>query len=67
MPNYRIQGLTPPWILEVAKERAWLAKATNAIGQHWKEKNLRKENRGQVMDYRAIGASRDHKAIGANG
>jgi hypothetical protein len=29
-------------ILELSKDRAWLAKFTNAIGQHWKTKNLRK-------------------------
>jgi hypothetical protein len=29
-------------VLELSKDRAWLAKVTNAIGQHWKQKNLRK-------------------------
>jgi hypothetical protein len=30
-------------ILELSKDRTWLAKFTNAIGQHWKEKNLKKK------------------------
>jgi hypothetical protein len=29
-------------IMELAKDRAWLAKMTNAVSQHWKEKNQRK-------------------------
>jgi len=30
-------------VLELAKDRVWLAKMTNAVGQHWKAKNLRKK------------------------
>ena len=30
-------------VLELAKDRTWLAKVTNAVGQFWKAKNLRKE------------------------
>jgi hypothetical protein len=29
-------------ILELCKDRAWLARLTNAIGQHWRDKNLHK-------------------------
>src|SRR4051812_18679969 len=29
-------------IQELAKDRAWLAKMTNAVSHHWKQKNLRK-------------------------
>jgi len=29
-------------ILELSKDRAWLARATNAIHQHWQSKNDRK-------------------------
>ena len=32
-------------LLELAKDRAWLAKATNAVVQHWREKNLHKKDR----------------------
>lgn len=28
-------------LLELAKDRSWLAKATNTICQHWQKKNLR--------------------------
>ncbi|MEZ5277611.1 MAG: hypothetical protein R3F07_14625 [Opitutaceae bacterium] len=30
-------------VLDLAKNRAWLAKVTNTVGQHWKQKNLRKK------------------------
>jgi hypothetical protein len=30
-------------ILELSKDRTWLAKLTNAIGQHWRERNLKKK------------------------
>jgi hypothetical protein len=30
-------------ILDLAKDRTWLAKVTNAISLHWKKKNLRKK------------------------
>jgi len=37
-------------ILELAKDRTWLAKITNAVSQHWKEKNLhQKESRSPVV------------------
>ena len=29
-------------ILELSNDRTWLARFTNAIGQHWKEKNFQK-------------------------
>ena len=29
-------------VLELAKDGSWLAKVTNAVSQHWKAKNLRK-------------------------
>src|SRR6478736_10071624 len=31
-------------VLELAKDRAWLAKVTNAINQHWQRKNAAKCN-----------------------
>lgn len=36
-------------VLELAKDRTWLAKATNAVGQHWKEKNMGKKVRGPFV------------------
>ena len=32
-------------ILELLKDRSWLAKMTNTIGQHWQKKNARKTPR----------------------
>jgi hypothetical protein len=31
-------------VLEQAKNRAWLAKVTNALNQHWQKKNAAKKN-----------------------
>jgi hypothetical protein len=30
-------------ILELCRDRSWLAKTTNSISQHWRGKNLRKK------------------------
>jgi hypothetical protein len=30
-------------MLELSKDRTWLAKLTNAIGQYWKEKNRKRK------------------------
>lgn len=35
-------------ILELAKDRTWLAKITNAVSHHWKQKNLHKKDRSAV-------------------
>jgi hypothetical protein len=32
-------------LLEQVKDRAWLAKVTNALNQHWQRKNAAKKNR----------------------
>jgi hypothetical protein len=29
-------------VLTLVRDRTWLAKVTNAVSQHWKEKNLHK-------------------------
>src|ERR1019366_7848705 len=31
-------------LLELMKDRAWLAKVTNALNQHWQKKNASKKN-----------------------
>lgn len=31
-------------ILELAKDRSWLARVTNAVSHHWKQKNGRKKS-----------------------
>ncbi len=33
-------------VLELAKDRSWLAKITNTVNQHWHRKNGRKKNVG---------------------
>jgi len=32
-------------VVELAKDRAWLAKVTNALSQHWQKRNAAKKNR----------------------
>jgi hypothetical protein len=35
-------------LLEQVKDRAWLARVTNAVKQHWQKKNAAKKNRPSV-------------------
>jgi hypothetical protein len=49
-------------VLELAKDRTCLAKVTNAVGQHWKEKNLHKKGRP-----RAVGVNGESSQIGLLG
>lgn len=35
-------------VLELTKDRAWLVKVTNAVNQHWHQKNARKKVHGGV-------------------
>jgi len=37
-------------VLEIAKDRAWLAKATHVISRHWQGKNLRKKGCSPLID-----------------
>ena len=37
-------------ILEAANDRAWLAKLTNSISQHWKGKNLLRKGRSRIVE-----------------
>ena len=32
-------------LLELSKDRTWLAKLTNSVNQHWHKQNARKKNR----------------------
>lgn len=34
-------------VLELAKDRSWLAKVTNTVNQHWRQKNMRKKQAGE--------------------
>lgn len=36
-------------VLELSKDRTWLAKVTNAISQHWKQKNLHKKGSSSLL------------------
>lgn len=42
-------------LVELAKDRAWLVKVTNAVNQHWHKQNARKKGRpaGLSQDVRS--------------
>jgi hypothetical protein len=49
-------------LLELAKDRSWLAKITNTMSQHWQKKNALK--RARVADGTSKPAAADHPAAG---
>lgn len=49
-PSSGIKFFAAAEILEHAKDRAWLAKGTNAIHWHWRTKNGRRKNGGFADD-----------------
>jgi hypothetical protein len=36
-------------VVELAKDRAWLVKVTNAVNQHWQRQNAKKKHPGVVV------------------
>ena len=44
-PQNAIKFFATADILELLKDKSWLAKMTNTIGQHWQKKNARKTPR----------------------
>jgi hypothetical protein len=38
-------------LLEQMKDRAWLAKITNALNQHWRKRNAAKKNCAPMMNH----------------
>ena len=51
-------------VLELAKDRPWLAKVTNAVSQHWKEKNLHKKGRFSVTGENGQSSGRRNSTCG---
>lgn len=47
MPN-SVKYFAAGEVLELVKDRAWLTRMTNAIGQHWRAKNLGREKATRV-------------------
>jgi hypothetical protein len=41
---YNVKFFAASELLEQVEDRAWLAKVTNALNQHWQRKNAAKEN-----------------------
>src|SRR5690348_647127 len=44
-PSNGVKFFSAADVLELAKDRAWLAKITNAINQHWRDQNSRRKGR----------------------
>ena len=47
-------------VLELAKDRTWPAKVTNAVSQHWKQKNLRKNSGAPIVAGNGVARHSDH-------
>lgn len=49
-------------VLELTKDRAWLAKVTNTVSQHWKQKNQHKAARQGAVNSKSVefGSSAAH-------
>jgi hypothetical protein len=42
---YNVKFFAASELLEQVQDRAWLAKVTNALNQHWQKRNANKKNR----------------------
>lgn len=45
LPPNSVKFFAASDVLELAKDRAWLARMTNALNQHWQRKNAAKQER----------------------
>lgn len=52
-------------IMEFAKDRAWLSRATNAMSQYWKHKNLRRLAKEEFGTKDDVGTSAKNESIGS--
>ena len=48
-PVNGVKFFTTAELMELAKDRAWLARATNALHQYWQAKNLRRVRRSRSL------------------
>ena len=44
-PSNSVKFIATLELLELVEDRAWLARVTNALNQHWQRKNAAKKNR----------------------
>jgi hypothetical protein len=53
-------------LLELVKDRAWLANVTNALNQHWLKKNAAKQHFPASVSHKLSGVCADQSsAVGA--
>jgi hypothetical protein len=48
---YNVKFFAESELLEQVEDRAWLAKVTNALNQHWKIRNAAKKNGPVISGY----------------
>ena len=53
-PQNSVKFFAASEVLEQVKDRAWLAKVTNALNQHWQKKNASKKNGAPFSDVRPV-------------
>ena len=44
-------------VVELAKDRSWLARITNTVNQHWQKKNARQKTRSAVVSQNGFSAN----------
>src|SRR5580698_9269271 len=52
-------------VLELTKDRSWLAKITSTVNQHWQKKNARQKTRSAVISQNGFSASLKLAAVAA--
>jgi hypothetical protein len=69
-PPHSVKYFAASELLEQVEDRAWLAKVTNALNQHWQRRNAAKKNRcaidsqnGRVTANRGGSNGRDNSSI----
>jgi hypothetical protein len=53
-PQNGIKFFATAEITELAKDRAWLAKMTQTIGQHWHKRNMRQKEHSRDGEHRTL-------------
>jgi hypothetical protein len=63
---YNVKYFAALEVLEQVQDRAWLAKVTNALNQHWQKKNANKKNHphnGQITAFGGGRSDRENSSI----
>jgi hypothetical protein len=65
-PQNSVKFFAAADVLEQVKDRAWLARVTNTLNQHWQKKNACKKNVAAIgpQNGRAVSANQSLAAVG---